>query len=144
MLYPLGHPNNLTPFHSRWALYGNLMSLAAKKVLCLHQKWPVFLPDFNQIWNFLYNFHEIPQHHISQQSVQCDLPWNMQADGQTHMMIVTGTFYSNVKATKTWNKKYTFAEAMNLLLYLWNTKCKQNCGAGISWNVVLHKTAGYG
>jgi len=29
------------------------------------------------------------------------------------------------------------AEAMNLLLYLWNKKCENNCGGGIFWNVLL-------
>jgi hypothetical protein len=37
-------------------------------------------------------------------------------------------------------KKKVFAEAINMLMYLRNTKRKQNCGGGISWNVVLQKT----
>jgi hypothetical protein len=57
-----------------------------------------------------------------------------------HVMKVIGTLHSNAKAPKTLNKKYTYAEAINLLLYVWNTKYKQNCGGGISWNVVLQKT----
>lgn len=56
-----------------------------------------------------------------------------------HMMKVIGTLDSNAKVPETWNKKYTFAEAFNLL-YLWNTKLKQNSGGGTSWNVVLQKT----
>ena len=41
-----------------------------KRYLGLHVKFPIFMPDFNQIWDFSTYFHVSPQHQISLKSVQ--------------------------------------------------------------------------
>jgi hypothetical protein len=53
------------------SLYLNVVS-KNKTYLGLHVQHPIFLPDFNQIWNFSTDFHVSSQYQISQKYVQCE------------------------------------------------------------------------
>jgi len=42
---------------------------------------PIFLPNFNQIWFFLTDFHTSPQYQISWKYIQWKLCWYTRTDG---------------------------------------------------------------
>jgi len=48
----------------------DLMAVSCRRKTCLHVKFPMFLPDFNQIWIFATNFHRSPQYQVSRKSFQ--------------------------------------------------------------------------
>jgi hypothetical protein len=52
------------------ALWWFNIAVNNKTYLGLHVKHSIFLPDFNQIWNFSTYFHVSPQYHMSPKSVQ--------------------------------------------------------------------------
>jgi hypothetical protein len=53
-----------------------------KMYLDLHVKCPIFLPDTNQIWDFMTDYHKNPPYQLSQKYVHCSRSHNsyMQAD----------------------------------------------------------------
>jgi hypothetical protein len=67
----LGYPKNLLLFHSRKALLWRFNIAGNKKVyLDLHVTCPILLPEFNQIWIFMTDFHEDPLCKVSRNSVE--------------------------------------------------------------------------
>ena len=73
--------------------------------------FPIFLPDYNQIWILLTDFNESPQYQISRTSDQ----WEPRRWMQTEMRKLTGAFrdYANaamkqwLTADKGWTTSFT-------------------------------------
>jgi hypothetical protein len=61
----LSYPNSLIPFHSKSTLLRRFHVASNNKTyLDLHVKYPVFLPDFNQVRIFSTHFHKSPQYQL--------------------------------------------------------------------------------
>jgi hypothetical protein len=82
--------------------------------LCLHVKCPIFLPNYNQIWNSLTDVHKSPKCQILQMYVQ----WNMHWWVQTDMMKVVGIDCECVNMSK----NYLIAVATNSMHKCQNLK----------------------
>jgi len=60
-LYLIGYRNSLIPFHSKKVLLWRLnIADNNKTFLSLHVRYPIFLPDFNEIWIFSTDLHKVP------------------------------------------------------------------------------------
>jgi hypothetical protein len=65
-----------------------LCEIRSKMFIGLHVKYPLFLSDFNESWNFSIDFRKIHEHQISRKSVQWEPSCSMQTadwntDGRT-------------------------------------------------------------
>ena len=65
-IYASSAVSRLIPFCSKQVLCCDLMSLPIKKITEVFVKCLIFLPDFNQMWIFLADFHRSHQYQISQ------------------------------------------------------------------------------
>jgi hypothetical protein len=59
-LYVIGYRNSLIPFHSKKVLLWHLnVADNNKTYLGFRVRYPIFLPDFNQIWIFSTDLHKV-------------------------------------------------------------------------------------
>ena len=61
-------------------------------------KCPVLLSDFNPIWIFSTDFHNVPRYQISRKSDQWQPCWHKLTDGRTGMTKLTSTFRDSANA----------------------------------------------
>jgi len=54
-----------------------------KTYLGFHVKCPILLPHFNQIWNFMTDFHKSPKYQISRKFAPWESRWYMKTGGWT-------------------------------------------------------------
>jgi hypothetical protein len=70
--------NSLIPFQLKRALLWQFNVPSNKKTcLDLHLKCLMVLPDFNQIWIFMTDFHRSPKYQMSWKSINWELYWYM-------------------------------------------------------------------
>jgi hypothetical protein len=83
-LHLLDYPKSLIPFHSKRVLFWQFKVTDNNKMyLGPHIKYLTFFPNFNQIFNFLTDFHTSCQYSVWQKSFQWELRLYMWAEEQT-------------------------------------------------------------
>jgi hypothetical protein len=81
----------------------NLWRRQQRNALGLRVEYPMFLAEFNQIWNFLTDFGNSLKYQISRNLLQWKPRWYVRTDGQTDtldMTKLTGAFRDYAHAPK--------------------------------------------
>ena len=72
--------------------------------LDLHVKCPIFLPYFNQIWNFTTDFNKSPKYQISRKFAPWESRWHTATDGRTMRLHTVGALVFSFCERGLWRK----------------------------------------